>query len=175
MFSSENTSRSASTPRNGTHTRLNTRLLPVADETSSPNSFRLTVSRRAFPRFLQEPQTRLMPPPCRTPPGQKPGHPPGPAPTAPLMAVVSMPLLHLTTRQQRFGVTHLPGPHLTPPRMPFPHRSPRRSSANAACGGLKPPPDRRLRRAKTFISCRTPIPESLTYLHQDLQSSFVAH
>src|ERR1700740_3839308 len=33
-------------------------------------------------------------------------------------------------------------------RAPFPHRSPRRSSANAACGGLKPPPDRRLRRAK---------------------------
>jgi len=29
------TSRSASAPRNGTHTRLNTRLLPVADETRS--------------------------------------------------------------------------------------------------------------------------------------------
>ena len=33
-------------------------------------------------------------------------------------------------------------------RAPFPHRSPRRSSANAACGGLKPPTAGRLRRAK---------------------------
>src|ERR1035437_280151 len=32
-------------------------------------------------------------------------------------------------------------------RAPFPHRSPRRSSANAAGGGLKPPPAGRLRRA----------------------------
>jgi hypothetical protein len=32
-------------------------------------------------------------------------------------------------------------------RAPFPHRSPRRSSANAACGGLKPPTAGRLRRA----------------------------
>ena len=36
-------------------------------------------------------------------------------------------------------------------RVPFPHRSPRRSSANAACGGLKPPPDRRLRRANLHL------------------------
>jgi hypothetical protein len=33
-------------------------------------------------------------------------------------------------------------------RAPFPHRSLRRSSANAACGGLKPPPAGRLRRAR---------------------------
>ena len=32
-------------------------------------------------------------------------------------------------------------------RAPFPHRSPRRSSANAACGGLPPPSAGRLRRA----------------------------
>lgn len=61
---------------------------------------------------------------------------------------VLMPLENVTTRQQRFGFTHLPDPHLTPLTAPFPHRSPRRSSANAACGGLKPPPERRLRRAK---------------------------
>jgi hypothetical protein len=35
--------------------------------------------------------------------------------------------------------------------VPFPHRSPRRSSANAACGGLKPPPNRRLRRANLHL------------------------
>src|SRR4029077_10491674 len=67
----------------------------------------------------------------------------------------------LTTRQQRFGVTHLPGPHLTPPTMPFPHRSPRRSSANAACGGLKPPPDRRLRRATLHLLQNTDFRKSL--------------
>ena len=33
-------------------------------------------------------------------------------------------------------------------RTPFPHRSPQRSSANAACGGLRPPPEGRSRRAK---------------------------
>src|SRR5207302_6721099 len=32
-------------------------------------------------------------------------------------------------------------------RTPFPHRSPRRSSANAACGGLRPSPIGRSRRA----------------------------
>src|ERR1700676_1818379 len=41
----------------------------------------------------------------------------------------------------------LPGPHLTHHVRLFPHRSPRRSSANAAEGGLKPPPEGRLRRA----------------------------
>src|SRR5260370_6929764 len=41
----------------------------------------------------------------------------------------------------------LPDPHLTPHGCLFPHRSPRQSSANAAEGGLKPPPAGRLRRA----------------------------
>jgi len=41
----------------------------------------------------------------------------------------------------------LPGPHLTHHVRLFPHRSLRRSSANAAEGGLKPPPEGRLRRA----------------------------
>ncbi|MDT5053001.1 MAG: hypothetical protein QOF66_1367 [Mycobacterium sp.] len=87
------TSRSASAPRNGTHARLNPWLLPVADETSSQRTDFATQCRDApSPRFLQEQQTRLMPPQRRTPPGQKPGYPPGPAPTAPLMAMVSMPL-----------------------------------------------------------------------------------
>ncbi len=54
---------------------------------------------------------------------------------------------YVSTRQQRFARARLPDPHLTPQRMPFPHRSPRRSSANAACGGLTPPPEGRRRRA----------------------------
>ena len=88
-----------------------------------------------------------MPPPCRTPPGQKPGYPPGPAPIAPLMAMVSMPLWLDDTSTAVRGYSSSWSPPDTS-RTPFPHRSPRRSSANAACGGLKPPPDRRLRRAK---------------------------
>ena len=112
-----------------------------------------------------------MPPPCRTPPGQKPGYPPGPAPIAPLMAMVSMPLWLDDTSTAVRGYSSSWSPPDTS-RTPFPHRSPRRSSANAACGGLKPPPDRRLRRAKpssptehrflkvlpTYI--QTPIPRS---------------
>src|SRR6201993_5575002 len=88
-----------------------------------------------------------MPPQCRTPPGQKPGYPPGPAPIAPLMAMVSMPLWLDDTSTAVRGYSSSWSPPDTS-RAPFPHRSPRRSLANAACGGLKPPPDRRLRRAK---------------------------
>ena len=78
------TSRSASAPRDGTHTRHEHPATPSRRRNQfATNRFRHAVSRRAFPRFLQEPQTRLMPPQCRTPPGQKPGHPPGPAPAAP--------------------------------------------------------------------------------------------
>src|SRR6266576_3047140 len=43
-------------------------------------------------------------------------------------ATVLSPLRH----QHRFACARLPGPHLTPLTTPFPHRSPRRSSANAA-------------------------------------------
>ena len=58
-------------------------------------------------------------------------------------------------------------------RAPFPHRSPRRSSANAACGGLKPPPNRRLRRANLHLLQNIESRKSL--LHLRLRSSFVAH
>jgi hypothetical protein len=57
--------------------------------------------------------------------------------------------------------------------VPFPHRSPRRSSANAACGGLKPPPNRRLRRANLHLLQNIESRKSL--LHLRLRSSFVAH
>jgi hypothetical protein len=112
-----------------------------------------------------------MPPQCRTPPDQKPGYPPGPAPTAPLMAMVSMPFwTDDTSTAVRVYSSSWSPPDTS--RAPFPHRSPRRSSANAARGGLKPPPDRRLRRAKPSsptehrflrvlpIYIQTPIPRS---------------
>src|SRR4051812_2266011 len=62
----------------------------------------------------------------------------------------------LTTPQQRAPaprapgralLERLPGPHLTRSSAPSPCRSPRRSSANAAQGGLTPPPEGRRRRA----------------------------
>ena len=62
----------------------------------------------------------------------------------------------------------------TPP-VPFPHRSPRRSSANAACGGLEPPPEGRLRRAYLHLSHNTDSRRSHLPPHQDLRSSFMAH
>ena len=49
-------------------------------------------------------------------------------------------------------------------RAPFPHRSPRRSSANAACGGLKPPTAGRLRRAKPSSPAQHHIKK--LYLHR---------
>ena len=47
-------------------------------------------------------------------------------------------------------------------RAPFPHRSPRRSSANAACGGLQPPTAGRLRRANLHLLHST-MSKSSTY------------
>src|SRR6266511_1121906 len=41
----------------------------------------------------------------------------------------------------------LPDPYLTHPSAPFPTRSPRQASTNAAVGGLEPPPAGRFRRA----------------------------
>ena len=87
------------------------------------------------------------------------GHPPGSSRSSG-HTPVSMPPDHVSTRQQRFTCVRLPGPHLTPLTTPFPRRSPRQSSANAARGGLKPPPAGRLRRAKTFISRTAPFPEA---------------
>ena len=57
-------------------------------------------------------------------------------------------------------------------RAPFPHRSPRRSSANAACGGLKPPTAGRLRRAKPSSPAQHRVKK--LYLQTELLSTFVA-
>ena len=42
-------------------------------------------------------------------------------------------------------------------RAPFLHRSPRQSSANAACGGLPPPPARAAPKGHASISCTAPV------------------
>jgi hypothetical protein len=91
------------------------------------------------------------------------GHPPGPAPAARSMATVSMPLRERNDTSTAVRVHSSSwSPPGTPP-VPFPHRSPRRSSANAACGGLEPPPEGRLRRAYLHLSHSTDS-RRLTYL-----------
>jgi hypothetical protein len=57
-------------------------------------------------------------------------------------------------------------------RAPFPPRSPRRSSANAAGGGLKPPPAGRLRRANLHLLHST---ASTSSPYIEPPSTFVAH
>src|SRR4030095_3742527 len=76
---------------------------------------RAVVSGCAFPRSVQEQQTRLTSPSCRTPSGQEAGTrqtPPGPLESVPVL----MPPIYVTTRQRRplqRGTAHrLPGPHL---------------------------------------------------------------
>ena len=59
------------------------------------------------------------------------GHPPGSSRSSG-HTPVSMSSVSFSTRQQRFTCVRLPDPHLTPLTTPFPHRSPRQSSANAA-------------------------------------------
>ena len=72
------------------------------------------------------------------------GHPPGSSrdyPPAPVLMPANL-FRHVNGCNAR-----LPDPRLTREPGLFPHRSPRQSSANAAVGGLKPPPAGRLRRA----------------------------
>jgi hypothetical protein len=66
----------------------------------------------------------------------------------------------------------LPDPHLTHRVRLFPRRSPQRSSANAAVGGLKPPPAGRLRRAYLHLP-RSTASRSSTY--RKPPSAFVTH
>src|ERR1700736_3799614 len=53
----------------------------------------------------------------------------------------------LSTPNQRFACAHLSRPYLTRLFPPFPQRSPPRLLTVAACGGLEPAPDSRLRGA----------------------------
>lgn len=164
------TSRSASAPRDGTHTTASLTASPatpsrphgrgqyrgtlsqVPCKSRRPRSCRLHAERRlANHRALARPCSR------------SPEHGHG----------FDVPLL-LTTLQQRFGFTHLPGPHLTPHRMPFPSRSPRRSS-----------PQRSRRRFEASPRRATPkgqilhLPQSTDSTELDLphhiESSFIVH
>jgi hypothetical protein len=60
---------------------------------------------------------------------------------------VSMSPVSISTRPQRFARARLPDPHLTRHARLFHIAHHGRVTASAACGGLKPPPAGRLRRA----------------------------
>src|SRR4051794_33389181 len=73
---------------------------------------------------------------------------------------------------RHFDSHRLPDPHLTHQVRLFPRRSPQRSSANAAVGGLEPPPAGRLRRAYLHLP-RSTASRSSTY--RQPPSAFVTH
>jgi hypothetical protein len=153
------TGRSASTPRDGTHCLL--RFQPLGNSLSPSST---AVSRRAFPRSMQEPQTGLTSPTCPTPPGQKNGHPPDSSRADLLHPGFDATLLSNDTSTAIPENEDCAPSSRSPPdasRAPFPHRSPRRSSANAACGGLQPPSARATAKGQTFISCTAPCPKAL--------------
>jgi hypothetical protein len=83
---------------------------------------------------------------------------------------VSMSSVFLSTLQQLRRTSSCPLPDAS--SAPFPTRSPRQSSANAAVGGLKPPPAGRLRRANLHLP-RSTASRSSTYI--ELLSTFVTH
>src|SRR5262249_15523816 len=86
------------------------------------------------------------------------GHPPGFSRDSPRRPGFDVTPILLTTLQQRSHPRDCAPSSWSPPdasRAPFPRRSPRRSSANAARGGLEPPPAGRLRRANLHLSHST--------------------
>src|SRR5215211_2830136 len=151
----------ATTGRSASERRLGTqclRFLPLAGSLSRPwrPTTPVAVSTLAFSRSVQEPQTRLTPPSRRAPPGQSSGHPPGSS-----RENSQTPRFRCHLDYANDASTAHP-PHRSPGRAasgtsswsppdassaPSPYRSPRRSSANAAQGGLTPPPEGRRRRA----------------------------
>ena len=74
---------------------------------------------------------------------------------------------------RHFHSNRLPDPHLTPLGCLFPHRSPRQSSANAACGRFRASPRRTAPKGHTLHLPRSTTSRSPTYLK--LLSTFVAH
>jgi hypothetical protein len=104
------------------------------------------------------------------------GLPPGPAPAARSMATVSMPLVNVTTRQQRFGFTHLPGPHLTPRRCLFhiAHHDGLQPTQHVVVWSLPPKGDSE-GPTVLHLSHSTDFRQSPLPAHQDLRSSFMAH
>ena len=127
------------------------------------------------PRSVQKPQTGLTSPTCRTPPGQKSGHPPDSSRADLLHPGFDVTLLSNDTSTAIPKSEDCAPSSRSPPdasRAPFPHRSPRRSSANAACGGLQPPSARAAAKGQTFISCTAPCPKVLTYKQNSLPRSW---
>jgi hypothetical protein len=122
--------------------------LPVASRVAPTTTFRLSVPALAFSCSVQEPQTRH-----HLYAGHRLASTRAPSKLVP--GVVLPPgfdaILSLTTPQQRRLFTRRSGTSSwSPPdasSAPFPCRSPRRSSANAAQGGLTPAPVGRRRKA----------------------------
>ena len=114
---------------------------------------------------MQKPQTGLTSPTCRTPPGQNSGHPPDSSRADLLHPGFDVTLLSNDTSTAIPKSEDCAPSSRSPPDAscaPFPHRSPRRSSANAACGGLQPPSARAAAKGQTFISCTAPCPKALS-------------
>jgi hypothetical protein len=103
------------------------------------------------------------------------GHPPGSSRDPLRRPGFDAPSISITTLQQRSHPRDCAPSSWSPPdasSAPFPRRSPRRSSTNAARGGLEPPPAGRLRRANLHLSHST-ASRNLAYINQ-LLSAFVA-
>ena len=167
------TSRSASASRDGTHCLA---VQPLGRLPLAIHLTRTAVSGHAFPRSVQEQQTGLTSPTCRTPPGQSAVLPPGSSRADLLHPGFDATLLSNDTSTAIPENEDCAPSFRSPPdasRAPFPHRSPRRSSANAACGGLKPPTAGRLRRAKPSSPAQHRVKK--LYLQTELLSTFVAH
>src|SRR5215218_10332166 len=118
---------------------------------------------RAFPCSMREPQTRLMPPLCRTPPGQSSGTRQVLLPQPGAWPRFRCPFVNVTTRQQRFGFTHLPGPHLALHRCLFhiAHHDGLQPTQHVVVWSLPPKGDSE---GPTFISRTAPTPGGLPYL-----------
>ena len=153
------TGRSASTPRDGTH------CLHGFSRSATPSRHPRQQC-QGVPSHVPctKPQTGLTSPTCRTPPGQKSGHPPDSSRADLLHPGFDVTLLSNDTSTAIPENEDCAPSSRSPPdasRAPFPHRSPRRSSANAACGGLQPPSARAAAKGHTFISRTAPCQEAL--------------
>jgi hypothetical protein len=168
------TSRSASTPRDGTHCLYG--FSRSATPSHHPLHPWIAVSGRAFPRSMHKPQTGLTSPTCRTPPGQESGHPPDSSRADLLHPGFDVTLLSNDTSAAipKTRTAHrLPDPHLT-------HLV--RLFHIAHHDGLQPtqhvvvcshPPQGRRRRATPSSPAQHRVKK--LYLQTELLSTFVAH
>ena len=128
------------------------RFRPLGALPLAPATLRAQCQRAPSRVSARKPQTGLAPPARRAPPGQQYGYSARLIPGRALWPRFRC-RFTLSTLQRWFTRVRLPGPRLTALTPPFPHRSPRQSSASAACGGLTPPPAGRRRRATKPSSC----------------------